>query len=57
MLKSDGLQIETPVLKISLRYLTYEFIQGLTNTRPGRPGQVEKYAGQVFYFQKKPTGP
>ena len=44
MLKSDGLQIETPVLKISLRYLTYEFIQGLTNTRPGRPGQVEKCA-------------
>ena len=30
--------------------------QGPTNTRPGCLGQVEKYAGQVFYFQKKPLG-
>ena len=30
---------------------------GPTNTRPGHLGQVEKYAGQVFSFQKKPARP
>ena len=27
-------------------------VKGPTNIRRGRPGQVEKYAGQVFHFQK-----
>ena len=51
---------------IILLILFYEFIilrlcfnlhQGLTNIRPGRPGQVEKFSGQVFHSSKKPTGP
>jgi len=34
----------------------YDYGQGLTkiNVRPWHPEQVEKYAGQVLYFQKKP---
>ena len=31
-------------------------MKGPTNIRPGRLGQVEKYAGQVFYFQKSGGG-
>mgnify|MGYP007058652782 CR=1 FL=1 len=27
---------------------------GPTNVRPWHPGQVEKYAGEVLHFQKKP---
>ena len=30
--------------------------QGPTNTRPGRPRQAKKIAGQVFHFSKKPAG-
>ena len=30
--------------------------QGPTNMRPGRPGQVEKFFGQVFHSSKKPAG-
>ena len=32
-------------------------VQGPTNIRPGRPGQVEKFTGQVFHSLKKPAGP
>ena len=34
-------------------FLHYNIRQGPTNTRPGRPGQVKKYAEQVFYLLGK----
>ena len=35
----------------------YDFHQGPANIRPGHPGQVEKFTGQVFHSLKKPAGP
>ena len=31
-------------------------MQGLTNIRPGCPGQAKKIAGQVFHFSKRSAG-
>ena len=56
--------VHCDIYKVSWAFLAFslsskpalQLSQGPTNTRPGRPGQAKKIAGQVFHFSKKPAG-